>query len=1339
MIFMKNSLLPSRVLTLLLVLCSTWAVAQLRITMVHPSNHAIRIKNFNPAPIDISSYRLCALFEYTSLNSSNVTIISGDFLLTQNEEVVVAWDALTGFNATASDLGLYLPTGSFGSAANMVDFMQYGAGGQGRENVAVAAGLWTAGTFLQAGSGPWIFTGNGTQSGITFWVSATEITFKVNMALQSVSANGVHIAGSFQGWSPGTSLMTDLDNNDIYEYTTFLAAGTQIQFKYVNGNAWGSDEAVPGACGQPNGFGGFNRFATIAASGSQILGPVCFTLCENCVTEGCMDPAACNFDALATINNVGLCTYPGCQDPNAFNYDVNAGCADTCIFTNANVTFKVNMANEMVSSNGVYLAGDIQGWDPSSTMMTDIDNDGIFEVTLPAVIGQSYQFKFINGSDWIFSEQVPVSCSVNDGSGNFNRELTVTQENFVFGPVCFGACLDCSDIVFGCTDINACNYNDLANTSNNSCNYPGCTDSLAFNYNPDAGCTDTCIYTDITITFKVNMANEIVSTNGVHFASNLQNWDPAATPMSDDDGDGVYEVTLPAASNQTYAFKFINGNDWAFSEFVPLNCGTDDGFGNINRIIATGDSNTVFGPVCFGNCVNCSDIVFGCNDIFACNFDSLVTNFDGTCVYPGCLDSVAFNYNPDAGCQGICIYPDINITFKVNMANEIVSPNGVHLAGSIQGWNPSTTEMNDLDGDGIYEVTLGTIANQTYQFKFINGNDWAEEEAVPANCGIANGVGSFDREISIDTSDVIFGPVCFGACIDCGGIIFGCTDMNACNYNPLANTSDNDCIYPGCLDSLAFNYSPNAGCSDTCLYADITVTFKVNMTNESISPDGVHLAGSIQGWNPATTEMTDGDGDGIYEVTLAAAAGQAYQFKFINGIDWPFAEQVPAECGLDDGFGGFNRSILVGGSNYIFGPVCFGACLNCGPGCLDNTACNFDSTAGISDSSLCIYPGCTDPVACNYSPTAGCLLELSCNYDVVSNEEYTANDNGFFSYNGSDLAPGNYTYTYVASNGCDSVVYVTIINPQLEGCGNPTACNYNPIAGINIDSLCVLPGCLETNACNYDPNALCGGGLCYYDEEVSFTQVFSEPFVFNDSLITVPGIYEFQTQTTYGCDSLIHLVVLDPTITDCFDSSACNYNPLAGIIANFLCTYPGCLDAAACNFDATAGCANNSCLYPGCIVSDACNFNASAGCDDGSCTFPGCTVVNACNYDSNAGCDDGSCGELIGSLCDDGDSLTVGDSIALGCACIGDSAAIAIHEILANEILVYPNPTNDKIFIQMDGITTANMQLIGITGEIVFRGKAMHELSVNDLPAGIYLLQLERNGITASRRIEIIR
>ena len=69
-----------------------------------------------------------------------------------------------------------------------------------------------------------------------------------------------------------------------------------------------------------------------------------------------------------------------------------------------------------------------------------------------------------------------------------------------------------------------------------------------------------------------------------------------------------------------------------------------------------------------------------------------------------------------------------DITFRVNMRTQIVdTAKGVHVAGNFQGWNASTTEMYDPDGDGIYEVTLGLVSGDTgIEFKYINGNSWLD-------------------------------------------------------------------------------------------------------------------------------------------------------------------------------------------------------------------------------------------------------------------------------------------------------------------------------------------------------------------------------------------------------------------------------------------------------------------------------------------------------------------------------------------------------------------------------------------------------------------------------------
>lgn len=157
-----------KLFTLCFILASFVLSAQIKFTFIDPQNDEIKIKNFGSSDVDISSYRLCALFSYQTLNLAGVDVLSGDFNLSAGEEVSIAWTAAGGLDPTSSDLGLYLPSGAFSTPSAMVDFFQYGGSGQGREGVANTAGLWVEGTFL-TGSGPWYYIGDGTSSGLPNW------------------------------------------------------------------------------------------------------------------------------------------------------------------------------------------------------------------------------------------------------------------------------------------------------------------------------------------------------------------------------------------------------------------------------------------------------------------------------------------------------------------------------------------------------------------------------------------------------------------------------------------------------------------------------------------------------------------------------------------------------------------------------------------------------------------------------------------------------------------------------------------------------------------------------------------------------------------------------------------------------------------------------------------------------------------------------------------------------------------------------------------------------------------------------------------------------------------
>lgn len=107
--------------------------------------------------------------------------------------------------------------------------------------------------------------------------SATEIMyrFKVNMSNETISPNGVHIAGNFQNNDPAASIMYSF-GNDVYEYMAYLTPGIQVDYKFFNGNTISSSELVPFACGL-----GASRIISNIDS-AQILPTVCFSSCADC-------------------------------------------------------------------------------------------------------------------------------------------------------------------------------------------------------------------------------------------------------------------------------------------------------------------------------------------------------------------------------------------------------------------------------------------------------------------------------------------------------------------------------------------------------------------------------------------------------------------------------------------------------------------------------------------------------------------------------------------------------------------------------------------------------------------------------------------------------------------------------------------------------------------------------------------------------------------------------------------------------------------------------------------------------------------------------------------------
>lgn len=106
------------------------------------------------------------------------------------------------------------------------------------------------------------------------------------------------------------------------------------------------------------------------------------------------------------------------------------------------------------------------------------------------------------------------------------------------------------------------------------------------------------------------------------------------------------------------------------------------------------------------------------------------------------------------------------------------------------------------------------------------------------------------------------------------------------------------------------------------------VALRVDMSAVTTVDDTVCVAGDFQDsdavltgvsdWTAGAHILTDDDGNGVYYILLSLPAG-TYQYKFINGGTWGDNEGagLDATCGIDDGFGNFNRGMTISSDTSI--------------------------------------------------------------------------------------------------------------------------------------------------------------------------------------------------------------------------------------------------------------------------------------------------------------------------------------------------------------------------------------------------------------------------------------
>lgn len=822
-----------------------------------------------------------------------------------------------------------------------------------------------------------------------------------------------------------------------------------------------------------------------------------------------------------------------------------------------------------------------------------------------------------------------------------------------------GLTLTFPEVQTGCTDQEACNYDPGAEANDGSCSFPGdacddsnsgtmndaydaecncegeeiiggCTEQAACNYNPLANVDDgTCADLDeCGICGGTGIIEGACDCEGT-FPETYYNCDGDC--INDTDGDGVCDE-----------LEIAGCSDEAACNYNPNS--TDD-----NDSCTYPETNLD----CDGNCLNdlngnglCDELeTFGCTSETADNYDPDALTDNGTCEWLGGLvESLSYEVYAEDGVEGTTTY-----RVYANFASDNVEVTAVY-GTSAAPWQilPSTSFYQDAVGA---PMAIGVNPAFFAVFPSLEFDSWVALGAAPGEDDSSNSIGleaffsNFEAGGALDVNTFLGGSIFLipgqsDQAVPVDGKVLiaqittdGVTDMLVNlqirdEQNESVEIEGLELSFPqveatgvGCTDPEANNYNPAALLDDgTCTYPEPSysgLSFEMIAENQpSVGMRTFRVYANFTNPNDQLTAVYAQEGNPMSITSTAAFYQNALGGAFANQIN-PSAELVDPDVAYDSWFtiggensdlnlstvgvdaaaanfengGGFEIDNALGGSWFVLPdmePLAFpdenGQVLIAQLTTMGQVELTINLQYRAQDGSnpqaigeSLVFPdlnfGCTDDEACNYDPTAE-VDDGNCEFA----EQY-------YDCDGECLTDSD------GDGICDQL--------EVPGCTDPNADNYDPSA-TDDDGGCEFYGCTSADACNYDPTANVNDGSCEFPE----TYYDCNGECLNDS--DGDGV----------CDEL--------EILGCTDLDAQNYNDEA-TEEDGSCEYPGCTNPDAENYDPEANVDDGSCIAGGCIYPNAANYNPLASFDDGSCSFEGCMDESASNYCPLALVEDDSC------------------------------------------------------------------------------------------------------------------
>jgi len=817
-------------------------------------------------------------------------------------------------------------------------------------------------------------------------------------------------------------------------------------------------------------------------------------------------------------------------------------------------------------------------------------------------------------------------------------------------------------VIEGCTDSNACNFYDLANTDNGTCQFPatyydcddvclndadndgvcdeleilGCTSILACNYNVAATDDDaSCVFPEgcETCSGATDGSGQVVDNDadddGVCDADEVVGCQDETACNYDEDAtdagscltvDGICE----SCSGETDGTGTVVDNDT-----------DDDGVCDADEVVGCQDSNACNYMAAATDAGSCNyatgcDFCSGANDGTGTIVDG-DTDDDGVCdvdEIAGCQDSTACNYDATAtDSDGSCDYCSCGQLTGMSPYSLTVEE---HAVDGIPGHTTFRIYVNmDHPNDylsAVYGESPGDVS-EPFVLTSTSTPNWYNDPIAAADFGweitpilqLAFPETAFD---SWFTTGPDFGPP---------GDFFTTYGSAGTGFWPAFNSGED------------INITSEAGFSiynvPNCGLPPGTEGSSCNPNHPAVGGDDGRVlvaqlttTGIISGEFSVSILQNGNYGSGIYHTEHFAFNGVG-TFS-ADGWSGAMASEYQ-DCGCTD------ATALNYDDEAVHDD---GGCIPVINGCMDSDACNYMDTATVDDGGCILPTGCEtcsgdtdgtgtvvdndadDDGVCDADEVVGCQDSNACNYhDLATDSAECVYATGCETCSGGTDGTG----TVVDNDADDDGVCDTA---EIAGCQDSAACNYNAAAtdagdctypvgcdtcsgetdgsgtvvdnDADDDGVCdsaEIAGCQDDQACNYNAAATDSGATCEYATgcETCSGETDGTGYVVDND------------QDNDGiCDSA--------EVVGCQDEAACNFNSAATDAGTCEFAMEDCEACSGNGSDGTGTVVLNDAdgdgvcdadEVPGCRNPDACNYNAAATDENGSCTYAvGCDV-----------------------------------------------------------------------------------------------------------------------------------